>query len=411
MPEFAGPQPYKEKDEEKLDKKGRKKRSYVASPLDALLKHWRGSEAEAANQEADKEHGLWRKVVSLFKRSNLEIIPQPELVSDAAEVLEYTDAFETHEPNEPSAEIDNTATTVPESYTAAEKTEIDSGELLIDHSEAEEILPVVEETQGEQIIAPVDLPVESTAGQQRQSEAPESVGSIVERMSVRPETVASTARAQEYLLERQEKPLKRDVRRLKYRNRQQFNRQKALERRQRELEKQLKEGLEREALAHNLETVQRPSTPTIERAPERKILPPTPVATELHPLQFKELIEHKPESGKAEDVLERVEIAAKENVPIEQLYERRHEIKDESSSLTSGTRTGMGGGSERLEASSKRLAKTLESASIVMKDIASVVKPDQLTRNNPDLYQQSMKSGFWAAIVILVLIVLASLIK
>ena len=411
MPEFAGPQPYKEKDEDKLDKKGRKKRSHAVSPLDALLKHWRGSEAEAANQEADKEHGLWRKAVSLFKRSNLEIIPQPELVTDVAEVLEYTEAYETQEPNEPSAEIDNTATTVPESYTVAEKTEIDSGELLIDHSEAEEILPVVEETQGEQKIAPVDLQAESTAGQQRQSEAPESVGSIVERMSVRPETVASTARAQEYLLKRQEKPLKRDVRRLKYRNRQQFNRQKALERRQGELEKQLKEGLEREALAYTLDTVQRPSMPTIERAPERNISPPTPVAPELHPLQFKELIEHKPESGKAEDVLERVEIAAKENVPIEQLYERRHEIKDESSSLTSGTRTGMGGGSERLEASSKRLAKTLESASMVMKDIASVVKPDQLTRNNPDLYQQSIKSGFWAAIVILVLIVLASLIK
>jgi hypothetical protein len=421
MEEYSAIPPAEDEKGKELGKKRKKQRT--PGFLETYLKLLRqDTENTPQAEEKPSDASIWRKIAKLFRKSD-SFIPQPELITEKStepelqEDLGKTQAAETHESNLEFEYAPSIAQEQNEPQIKPELPEVDDGELVIDHSEAEEMhhLAAIQtpEYQPEFITQPEPIPEAELVVQPHVSaEAAESVGSIVNRMSTRPETAASAARAQEYLRAQRERRIKRDVRRLKYRSRHQVNRQKALEQRQKELEKQLKEGMERESRTNIVpEIVRIPQTISVERTPEKKMQSQLPAALELQPQEFRELVNPKPDATKPEEVLKRVEIAAKENVPIEQIYERRHEIKDESNKQAAAARAVIRGTAERLQDSSRRLARSIESTKDAIKDLANAAKPDQLTRDNPELYSQSMKAGFWAAVAILVLFLVASLVK
>lgn len=125
--------------------------------------------------------------------------------------------------------------------------------------------------------------------------------------------------------------------------------------------------------------------------------------TELLSPELKTIIQ-KETTVRPEIVLKTVEQAAEQNVPIEGLYERRHEIKDEAPEDALPVKASMGS-IHRRNNSRQLLGQT---------NVATQLRPttghNQTTgyptsvSSQLDMYKQAMKSGFWAAIALLILI-------
>lgn len=422
MEEFALPTPAGEE----TDKNQANKRKKLRTPgfLETYLKLSRQG-VEKDSDDSEKTDSVWKKLARLFRKSD-SILPKPELIIDEpAEVKPYElfdepadSKLDNHSAHNAEIADEYEIPTVGEQK-PTETIGEDSGELIIDHNDVADV-PIVEVAGANQDLAE-SLPDELKAEQYDRTDPPESVGSIVKRMSSSRETVESPERTQEYIKKQRQQRMQRDVRQLKYRGRQQINRQKALEQRQQQMEEQLQSALGRkdEALKRGIDKQPRPfvagrpeaSMRQQSRTTEIETSQSLPLAPELDSARFENRIDHKPDAAKAKEVLHQVEIAAKENMPIEQLYERRHEIKDESNKRFGASRTAASGSVGHLNKSAARMAKNLESTRVILRDLAMVAKSGKVSGDSPELYKQSIKAGFWAAISFLILAVVTSLVK
>jgi hypothetical protein len=143
--------------------------------------------------------------------------------------------------------------------------------------------------------------------------------------------------------------------------------------------------------------------------PEKRLAPkPSELPERLHlhtekqpetlrrPEERIEPAEQEVRMPRPEKILETVTVAAEHDLPIERLYERRHEVKDDKTSVTTGAvpvatvLTGM----RHTPLYSSRPAVSAASAG---------VKPPSVT-TSPQLYKQAMRRGFWGAVTLLVFI-------
>ncbi len=166
----------------------------------------------------------------------------------------------------------------------------------------------------------------------------------------------------------------------------------------------------REQLRSRLETIEQ-RQPTMSLAPEKQ-LPPEPtkaetggineVSIELHPEKAEILNTPSPEA-KPEIVLQTVERAAEQNMPIESVYERRHETKDEPTDVIPTTKKpipvyNMSSNSFPITPVPK--FRGLYDNASPQQLPPSIAAPTQETT----LYHQAMKSGFWTAISLIILL-------
>jgi len=109
-----------------------------------------------------------------------------------------------------------------------------------------------------------------------------------------------------------------------------------------------------------------------------------------------------------EVILHTVEHAAEQNIAIESAYERRHELKDEP--VTPAIAIGSGGPGiasishqQAVGASIdlRELSNTTHQVTEQLKTQPSQIMPHPLSK---ELYTQAVKGGFWAAIILLVLL-------
>lgn len=100
-------------------------------------------------------------------------------------------------------------------------------------------------------------------------------------------------------------------------------------------------------------------------------------------------------SEKPEKVLEKVAKAAEKNVPIEKLFERSHEIKDEPSQHLGAAPVGAILSRSDTESQSAFTAATKKIIEAQQQAISASSHSGQ-----PHLYKQAVKSGFWTAVVL-----------
>lgn len=135
--------------------------------------------------------------------------------------------------------------------------------------------------------------------------------------------------------------------------------------------------------------------PIIERVSaneaEKKEAPPIPP-----PLERMIVPKVKPEA-----VLHKIEEAAEKNVPLEDYYERRHEVKDTPTQSTAAILQGMG-----LSAIAPQPTQPARQAVPPIYDYG-VSPKSQLPAAHPQMYRQAAKSGFWGAMAILILAAIA----
>jgi hypothetical protein len=104
---------------------------------------------------------------------------------------------------------------------------------------------------------------------------------------------------------------------------------------------------------------------------------------------------------KPQHIMEQVAKAAEADVPVERVFERSHEVKDDSSSVT-----GFGAGAASVGSiMSQRSTQTPTSVPTASKRQSTSSLVDNLpfvTEQTPELYKQAMNTGFVAGIVIIV---------
>src|SRR5207244_3446810 len=106
-----------------------------------------------------------------------------------------------------------------------------------------------------------------------------------------------------------------------------------------------------------------------------------------------------------EEVLQRVETAAEQNLPIEQLYERRHEIKDDSTKQPASSTVSKAGKEPRYAA--PPIPPPYNPMPTLKQQLASA-------RNaimEQEMYRQAVASGFWGGIAIVILMGVAVLVQ
>lgn len=135
-----------------------------------------------------------------------------------------------------------------------------------------------------------------------------------------------------------------------------------------------------------------PAVTGIEAIPHRP-------ASELHPENYRQVVEHDTVS-RPEMVLHEVETAAEQNIPIEGLYERRHEIKDEAVSQAGSSPLQYDGGR------ASHVSQVLQSP-----EFARTQRMPQLQTEDEQpatrLYSRAARTGVVTAIVLLALLLVA----
>jgi hypothetical protein len=148
--------------------------------------------------------------------------------------------------------------------------------------------------------------------------------------------------------------------------------------------------------------------PTIERSerPAAELRPPV-IWAETQPkeavpekLPLAEQVIYQIETLKQpEAVLARVENAADQNIPVEAVYERRHEVKDQPPFEGGG---GSGGPSQAQ--TPILLANALKDRLASVQAASAAAHSEQSSVKSPDLYKQAVKRGLWGATVLLIFI-------
>lgn len=147
--------------------------------------------------------------------------------------------------------------------------------------------------------------------------------------------------------------------------------------------------------------------PDLEQSSEPK--PELPVVDLPKPEKgvFAEALKPMPETA-SEQVLKVVAEAAERDMPIEKDYERRHEVKDASTKVTTGVAsvgailTGMG-----IDSSGSPV-HAQATPQIVQQNTPSQ-QAEPVIPKSSDMYQQAVKAGFWSAMVIIVSIIVIGL--
>ncbi len=96
-------------------------------------------------------------------------------------------------------------------------------------------------------------------------------------------------------------------------------------------------------------------------------------------------------------VLEKVAKAAEKNAPIEKLFERSHEVKDQPLQQLGAAPVGVILSRSDKNGQSVFTAATMKTIEARQKTTTTAPNPSQ-----PDLYKQAVKSGFWTAVVLVV---------
>jgi hypothetical protein len=138
----------------------------------------------------------------------------------------------------------------------------------------------------------------------------------------------------------------------------------------------------------NTETVQ-----VTEKPPQR----------ELH---NQEVAPEEPEKTETYKIMEQVAEAAEHNAPVERVFERSHEVKDDHS-----TPVGVASIGAIMAAQAEQKRITQLKASQAPMEINDQGLPVINTTSDSDMYKQAMQRGFWGAIIIIVFGLLAYLLK
>jgi hypothetical protein len=157
-----------------------------------------------------------------------------------------------------------------------------------------------------------------------------------------------------------------------------------------------------------LETLKRergiaPETRVSPVAAETMSVTEKPSRRELH---NQEVMREEPEKAETYKIMEQVAEAAEHNAPVERVFERSHEVKDDHSTPVGAASIGA---IMAAQAEQKRLAQLKASQ-------AQMVTNDQglpviTTASDSDMYKQAMRRGFWGAIIIIIFGLLAYLLK
>ncbi len=166
-----------------------------------------------------------------------------------------------------------------------------------------------------------------------------------------------------------------------------------------------------------LEKLKRERIPALENLPALKVekqpKPEQLARTEVPKLQTR--VEHaettiqEQEVAKREQykIMEQVANAAEHDVPVEIAFERSHEVKDDLSSPTAAASIGA-----IMAAQAEEQRRTARSQTVARRNLEDVSGLPFVNKpQTPDMYQQAMKRGFWAAVCIIILGMIAYLVK
>lgn len=110
----------------------------------------------------------------------------------------------------------------------------------------------------------------------------------------------------------------------------------------------------------------------------------------------------KPETYK---IMEQVAEAAEHDVPVERVFERSHEVKDDQSVPIGAASVGSIMATKALD----QRALEQRTASRQTQDVSGL--PVIADKSSSTVYKQAMRSGFWAAVIIIILGTIAYLLK
>ncbi len=138
------------------------------------------------------------------------------------------------------------------------------------------------------------------------------------------------------------------------------------------------------------------------KVPEMDLRESAKEVSSVKPNEYPEQMADKLPNARPEVILDRVEKAAERDLPIEKLYEQQHEAKEASpgasrSSFASGA-TGLPDRGSSFVYSSR--SKDLDHFAGSRSTSPPTVRSDVGT----DMYRQAMKSGFWTAIGLMLLL-------
>ncbi len=160
--------------------------------------------------------------------------------------------------------------------------------------------------------------------------------------------------------------------------------------------------------AFNPHLFEQPFVPSTSGAESNKISPPTSPEDRLHTIrkaQFKELAITNPED-KPSEIKEVVQEAAELNIPIEDMYERRHERKDENADVTSTTEIAT----EQSSNDQGTKISVPEETRMPYQELVQInlAHPRQLpvATKTRSMYKQAMLAGFWTGVAAMVIIVI-----
>ena len=155
-------------------------------------------------------------------------------------------------------------------------------------------------------------------------------------------------------------------------------------------------------------------TPKVEQRPPALERPATHVEqklTEQQPLPqsvLEKQPQYTPEMPKEQDthkIMEQVADAAEHDVPVERVFERSHEVKDDQSSHVGAASIGT---IMSAKVADERLGGYNPPTRQLQDENGLPVIPDKV---QSAMYRQAIRSGFWAAIIIIILGTIAYLLK
>lgn len=237
---------------------------------------------------------------------------------------------------------------------------------------------------------------EQTVFERRSEPEPVKREQVIERRVAEPLAVL------EYFLRRRavknvERQVRKETATLEKRLRQSTEATERLEQLQQKSQEQIRQLREKRDAPERRPGVAAPRSEKIERPlpiPEKR--QPVP-ETLVRPLEVKAEVKEPERPVRPDIVLEKVVEAAEKNAPIEKLYERRAEVKDEPSKFSSHVASGP-------VPISTVLSQTVQQSVLdgkARKQLAKAVRNAHQS-NEDGMYKKAAVSGFWAALIILV---------
>jgi len=362
-----------------------------------------GPPANDEDEDETVEKGMWRPgqwIRRKFHRMFKNIVPVESI--DTKSVDETREVLFDGSTEKPRAEsvAEQPVEALAEEVSTSElpvsgSTENPTGELIIDHEDTlrETARPIIN-------TAPL------AAAQAREQVTREDL----EEVSRDSEYLAANAAqkafiAGEVFSRHRDRKLKREVSKVKKEAKSLKQEQKEVQKQQERVSQQLDRQLASKEYVREQVTAAEPRPSLPERQPFPSTRPPeTPPPIEIHTTQPKESAPEL-QLSKPETILHQVETAAEQNVPIENLYERRHETKDEESDRAATAFASAHAASRASQNLAGQIRSQLDRA-MPLRPVKSFQPGD----SSDDMYRRAIRGGFWSAIILLILFLLARLI-